>query len=318
MVARCRREIDIKPQLGAERRSRALDAALAALASGQRGIVGRDQLIALGFGRRAIAGRLAARRLHVVHRGVYAVGHRHLSREARYLAAVLFAGRGAVLSHRAAADLWELRATKERTIDVTVPTDRRGDAAVRIHRRAPQPHETTTRRGIPVTTPLRTLIDLAAVVPEHELERALRQALYRRLTTTARLAAAVHDRRGQRGVKALRSALARLGEAPGLTRSELEERFLRFLRRHQLPLPELNAELEIGGGRLEADCLWRAQRLIVELDGRAAHDSTPAFEADRARDLALLAAGWRTARVTAQRMRRDGDRLAAELCVLLA
>jgi very-short-patch-repair endonuclease len=108
-----------------------------------------------------------------------------------------------------------------------------------------------------------------------------------------------------------------LGEAPGLTRSDLEARFLRFLRRHNLPMPELNVEMHIDGRRIEADCLWRKQRVIIELDGRDAHDSTPAFESDRARDLALLVAGWKTGRVTSARMRRDGHALARELRAIL-
>jgi very-short-patch-repair endonuclease len=223
-----------------------------------------------------------------------------------------------VLSHCAAADLWELRATKEPRIDVTVSSDRRGDRAVRIRRNAIAPGESTTRHGIPVTTPLRTLLDVAAVVDRHELERAIRQAVYRKLTTTALLAEAVHNRPGQRGTKRLRQTLTTLGEAPGLTRSELEQRFVRFLRKHRLPMPALNQQMRVRGGRIEVDCLWRAQRVIVELDGRDAHDSTPAFEADRARDAALVAGLWRVVRVTSTRMRTDGKRLAAELRILLA
>ena len=309
-------EIDIEPLLAAERRSRVLDRAIAALATRQHGVVGRDQLVRIGLTRHEISERIRAGRLLEIHRGVYAVGHRRLSREGRYLAAVLFAGDRAVLSHCAAADLWELRASKEGRTDVTVPVDRRGDRHVRIRRNALADHECTTRQGIPVTTPLRTLVDIAATVPQKELERAVRQAVYRHLTTTALLAEAVHERSGQRGVRAMRKTLINLGEAPGLQRSELEADFLAFLCRHRLPLPELNVELHISGRKIEADCVWHDQRLIVELDGRDAHDSTPAFELDRARDLALAAAGWRTGRVTSRRLRYDRRALAAELGAL--
>jgi very-short-patch-repair endonuclease len=312
------REIHVEHQIGAERESREMDAALATLATRQHGVVSRDQLVRLGFGRRGIVRRIEAKRLHPLHRGVYAVGHRRLSREGRYLAAVLFAGEGALLSHCSAADLWELRATKEARIDVTVTRNRRGDRTVRIHRNASEPDDATTRHGIPITTPLRTLLDLAAVVPPPELERAIRQAVYRRLTTTALLADAVPERIGNRGVNALRKALIHLGEAPGLTRSKLEQSFLRFLRRHRLPMPELNVKMRIGGRAIEADCVWRRQCVIIELDGRDAHDSTPAFESDRARDLALVVAGWRTGRVTARRLRLDAAALAGELRALLA
>ena len=251
--------------------------------------------------------------MHRLHRGVYAVGHPEIPREGRYLAAVLFAGEGAVLSHCAAADLWELRASKEDKTDVTATTDRRGDATVRIHRDALRGSETMTRHGIRVTKPLRTLLDLAACVEETELERAIRQAVYRKLTTTALLAEAVQQRPGQRGTKRLREALINLGEAPGLTRSELEEAFLRFLRKHRLPMPELNVRIQ----GLEVDCVWHDQKLIVELDGRDAHLQMPAFESDRARDAALLAVGWPVVRITSARMQRDGRILARQLRAML-
>jgi very-short-patch-repair endonuclease len=116
----------------------------------------------------------------------------------------------------------------------------------------------------------------------------------------------------------LRKALTNLGEAPGRTRSDLEEDFIRFLRKHRLPMPELNVPMRVGGIPIEADCMWRERKVIVELDGRDAHDSTPAFESDRARDLALTAAGWRPGRVTSRRMRFDASALAKEIRALLA
>jgi very-short-patch-repair endonuclease len=312
------REIDIEPHIAAERRSHMLDRRIAEIAARQHGVISRPQLLGIGLTRHEIAARIRAGRLHTLHRGVYAVGHRSVSREGRYLAAVLASGEGAVLSHRAAADLWELRASKERDIDVTVMSDHRGDSKVCIHRDALDRSETMTRKGIRVTKPLRTLLDLASVVDERELERAIRQAVYRRMTTTALLAEAVRERSGQRGTKKMRKALINLGEAPGPTRSDLEEDFLRFLRKHRLPMPELNVKMRIRGKTMEPDCVWREQRLIVELDGRDAHDSTPGFESDRARDAALQAAGWRVVRVTSRRMRRDGRALARELRAILA
>jgi very-short-patch-repair endonuclease len=312
------REIDKDHQIGGKSRSHELDHLVAALAARQHGVVSTAQLRRIGLSRRAIECRVEAARLHPLHRGVFAVGHPETTREGLYLAAVLFAGEGACLSHRAAADLWELRASKEDEIDVTVPSDRRGDDTTCIHRDVLDARETMTRHGIRVTKPLRTLLDLAAMVDETELERAIRQAVYRRLTTTALLVDAVHERRGRRGTKKLRQALVNLGEAPGLTRSELEHDFLAFLRKHRLPMPELNIEMRINGHKIEVDCVWREQRLIVELDGRDAHHSLPAFESDRARDAALLADGWPVVRVTSRRMRRDAKRLATELRTLLA
>jgi very-short-patch-repair endonuclease len=312
------RDFHLDPIYPGERATRPLDSVIAELATEQRGVVGRDQLVQLGLSKHEIDDRVAASRLHPEHRGVYSVGHRRLSRKGRYLAAVLFGGEGAVLSDCAAADLWEMRAFRERRIEVTTPGHRRGDPTVRMRQRTLDPTDTTTRFGIPVTTPLRTLLDLAACVPARELERAIRQAVYRRLTTTALLAEAVDQRSGRRGTAKLRRALVNLGEAPGLTRSNLEQDFLRFLRRHRLAMPELNVEMWIDGQPIEADCVWPQHRLIIELDGRDAHDSTPAFESDRARDLALQAAGWRTGRVTSRRLRKDGAALASELRALTA
>src|SRR4051794_7558937 len=113
-----------------------------------------------------------------------------------------------------------------------------------------------TRNGIRVTKPLRTLIDMASAVEATELERAIRQAVYRRLATTALLAEAVHEHTGQRGMKKMRRALINMGEAPGLTRSELEQDFLAFLRRHRLPMPELNVKMRIARRPSEVDCMW--------------------------------------------------------------
>jgi very-short-patch-repair endonuclease len=274
-------------------------------------------LIAVGLTPREIERAVELKRLHRIHESVYAVGHRALTKHGRYMAAVLSAGDDAVLSHRSAADLWDLRASREGEIDVIANTHRRGGGDVVPHRTALEPGDITTCQGIPTTTPLRTIIDLAAVAREHQLEPAIRQAVYRRLTTTALLAEAVHNRPGQRGTKRLRDVLIHLGEAPGETKSRLEDRFLRFLRRHRLPMPELNVPMQIAGNPIEADCLWREQRVIIELDGRDGHDSTPAFESDRSRDLALTAAGWRPGRVTSRRLRFDADALAKELRVLL-
>jgi very-short-patch-repair endonuclease len=160
-----------------------------------------------------------------------------------------------------------------------------------------------TREGIRVTKPLRTLLDLAACVTDKQLERAIRQAVYRKLTTTTLLADAVHKRAGRRGMAKMRKALARIHEAPGLIRSDLEQDFLAYLRKHRLPLPDLNQELRIGKRKIEVDCVWHEQKVIIELDGRDAHDNTPAFESDRERNLALHANGWRPGRVTSRRLR---------------
>ncbi len=130
------------------------DVKLADLATRQHGVVSRRQLREIGMSEAAIKHRVAARRLHRMHRGVYAVGHPHLTAHGRYLAAVLACGGGAVLSHRSAADLWELRPSWSRRLDVTVPTlhpRRRRGIAVHATRSLPRA-EITVHNGIPCTT----------------------------------------------------------------------------------------------------------------------------------------------------------------------
>jgi very-short-patch-repair endonuclease len=242
-----------------------------------------------------------------MHRGVYAVGYRRHPPEARWFAAVAGSGEGAVLSHEAAADLWGLRASKGREIDVTVPVNRRGVEGVRVHRAKLDQTEITKRGPIPVTTPTRTLLDLASQVDKRSLERALREAIYLRLTTTASLTSCLSTHKGRRGTKLLSKLLP--GANTGRLRSDLEQDLLTFLRKHKVPLPEFNSEIE----GFEVDCLWRAHRLVVELDGGAAHDTPHGFENDRARDEQLVAAGWRVIRVTRSRLRDQAPTLASHL-----
>src|SRR3954454_3168618 len=143
----------------------------------QHGVVERQQLVDLGIAERTIARWLAAGRLHEVHRGVYAVGHRRLTQRGRWMAAVLAAGPGTVLSHRPAAALWGLR--KSDAVEVTT-LRRIRRPGIRAHQWSLPADERTTRDGIPVTTVARTLLDLAAVVTQHELEHALNEAEYQR------------------------------------------------------------------------------------------------------------------------------------------
>ncbi|MEA2423917.1 MAG: hypothetical protein QOH13_327 [Thermoleophilaceae bacterium] len=289
-----------------------MDGPIAALALEQHGIVTRSQLSALGFTRHEIDDRIAAGRLHRVHQGVYAVGYRRLSSEARWLAALLAAGDGAVLSHESAAALWQLRAGSGRLIDVTVPMKRRAPDGVRIHRCELHPSEIVKRGSLRVTSPTRTLLDLAAQVDERQLERALREAIYLRLTSVAALTSCLSSHQGRRGSRNLRKLLP--DATNGRLRSDLEQEFLTFLRKHKLPLPMQNTSVE----GFESDCVWPEQHLIVELDGGAAHNTPHAFEADRARDETLVAAGWRVIRVTDARLGKQADALAAHFRQLLA
>jgi very-short-patch-repair endonuclease len=291
------------------RGKRAEDREVAVLAARQHGVVARAQLLALGLTARAIDGRLARGWLHPVHRGVFAVGVPARAREALWMAAVLSAGEGAVLSHRSAAALWGLRPDGRRA-EVSVPGRRRPRAGVRLYESPLPADEVTVRDGIAVTTVARTLLDLAAVVPAAHVERAINEAEYRRLGDAAGVAVLLARHPRRRGAPALR-AIADVGARR--TRSDLEAAFLALVDAERLPRPGVNALVE----GFECDAVWRGARLIVELDGHAAHGTREAFERDRARDRALTAAGWRVLRMTARAM-DDPAAVARDLRALVA
>lgn len=288
-----------------------LDARIAEIAGRQHGVVARRQLLDAGLGPDAIHDRVRGCRLHLIHRGVYAVGHAAIGTRGRELAAVLACGPGTVLSHQSAAALWELRPPWKPAVHVTAPTAHERDRVV-VHRsRTLDPSQVTHHRGIPVTTPARTLLDLAAHLTPRALERALAEAEIRRLTTRGELATLVARCPGRRGARRLNAILTRDAQAP--TRSELEERFLAFVRTHALPEPRINQ----GVHGLEVDFAWPAARLIAELDGFAYHSTRDAFERDRARDATLQAAGWRVVRITHRRLAEQPREVARLLTRLL-
>ena len=227
--------------------------------------------------------RVAAGRLHRLHRGVYAVGHPNIDNEGRWMAAVLACGDGAVLSHRSAAALWSI-GSGTAVVDVTVPGSggRATRTGIRLHRsRTLSPAGCTIRAGIPVTKPARTLQDLHRILPRKQFARALREAEYLGLP---------------------------VGDAfkTDRTRTDLEGMFLALARRHRLPQPEVNARLD----RFRVDFLWRAQRLIVEVDGWESHRTRSAFEEDRARDARLKTLGYEVLRFTWRQVEDDAKTVA--------
>lgn len=286
------------------------------LAACQHGVVSRGQLLDAGVTDKAMERRLASGHLVRLHRGVYAVGHAQLRPEGRWLAAVLAVGRGAALSHRSAAALHGIR-DGDGAIDVTTTRRAavRGVVAHRTTRLAAE--DLTTRRGVPVTTLARTLVDLAWVLPTAHVGKLLRE-----VDRLGRLdAAAVHaalERTGGRhgaGRRALKAALAEHERlATSLTRSELEDRFLALLDAHGLPRPLTNHEI----AGMEVDAAWPAQRLAVELDGWAYHAHRAAFEEDRARATRLTVAGWTLVRFTHAQVAERPERIGETLRALLA
>jgi very-short-patch-repair endonuclease len=288
-----------------------LDWWIAGLAARQYGVVARGQLLARGMGRRAIDHRVERGSLHVLHRGVYAVGHRALTVRGRWMAAVIACGSKAVLSHRAAAALWEIRHWIPP--EVTVPPPHRGRAGILVHQLPLPADEVTTVDGIPVTTVPRTLFDLGAVLSRSHLERAVNEAEIRGLGEELSLSDLVDRHAHRYGVVAVRETVATLRLGAAVTHSELEARFRRFVRSRGLAAPAFNFSL-LG---FECDCVWPAERLVVELDGRAVHGTAAAFERDRARDRVLNAAGWRVVRITWRQLHEEAEVVASDLMKML-
>lgn len=292
------------------------DLGIAELAAAQHGVVARWQLLALGFSADAIARRLRAGRLHQVHRGVYAVGHKRLTQRGRWMAAALAGGDGAVLSHASAAALWLLPFPR-RLVNVTTARQRRPTDRIRFHHSSVPDDERAVVDGIPATSVARTLLDLAATEPRWRLEKAVNEAEYRRLCDATGVRTLLDRYPRRAGTPALRALLA--ARNLGITRSELEDRFLSFLDAAVLPRPQFNTPIELEPGRwIQADCVWREARLIAELDGRAAHATVDRFHGDRERDRLLTVAGWRVIRVTWKQLQEDGTRLESDLRKLLA
>ena len=213
---------------------------------------------------------------------------------------MLACGPGAVLSHRSAAQHWQLLASAEGWIDVTVPgrTGRAKRPGIHLHScRSLDPNDVTEHNRVPITSVPRTLVDLVAVVPTRQVERALEEAQMRRLITPGALEDVLARSNGRR-TAALRRLVAIERRTATATRSELEERFLALIRHGGLPEPEVNARLH----GYEVDFLWRADRRVIEVDGYAFHSTRQATTRDRRKDNDLELAGFAVTRFTADQV----------------
>jgi very-short-patch-repair endonuclease len=285
---------------------------IARIAERQHGVVSIGQLRGCGISDDAAKARAALGQIHRVHRGVYALGHLALSPEGHWMAAVLALGGGprgggsvldhwgAAVSHRSALSLWNLLPANRAPCDVVVAGDggRARRAGIRIHRSASlAPGDVTLHRGIPVTTPGRTVADLreaastgrSGAIVGHELRKAIRQANVLGLPI------------GQRDAKVR-------------TRSDLEGEFLRLCRRHQLPRPEVNVRI----GRSLVDFLWRERRLVVETDSYLYHRGEVAFQDDHRRDLDLRRRGYEVIRLSERQIDEESSQVGETLVAMLS
>jgi very-short-patch-repair endonuclease len=268
----------------------------------------------LGLGDRQIEHGLHSGRLHAIHRGVYAVGHKSLPIRGHWIAAVLAAGDGALLSHRSAAALLGLRGDSRARVDVTVAGQARRDhSGVDVHRaRNLLPADRAIRDAIPVTALPRTLLDLGAVVNARQLERAFEAAERLRVLDMRALHELAVRSHGHHGLGAFRRLIERHHEIPE-TREELERRLIDLCDEYLLPRPACNVALE----GFIVDALWSHARLVAEVDSWEFHRTRAAFERDRARDAALQLAGYTVVRITARRIQHDPGGVASTLRRLL-
>jgi very-short-patch-repair endonuclease len=279
------------------------DDAILRIAASQHGLVARGQLLEIGVSADSVDRRLKRGWFRAMHRGVYAVGP-VLAPRAREMAAALACGSGAALSHRSAAGLSRLLPElPDADVAVTVgPGKHPRPVGIHLHRvRRLAATDVTTIDGIPVTTVARTLCDLGTC-DEKILEQALAVALDQAMTSPDELESMLHRHRYRRGTARVRALLAR-DAGPFLTRSEAELRFLDLIRKAELPLPRVNARVE----NREVDFLWRAERMMVEIDGYAFHKGREQFERDRGRDAKLIAAGYRVMRITWRQLGREPE-----------
>lgn len=288
---------------------RPIDKSIGRLAGRQRGYVTRAQLLELGLGRRAVTYRVQTGRLIAVHTGVYAVGHAPLAAADRAYAAVLACGPGALLSHATAASLWGIDDRWRTPFEVIVTTARRRPG-IRTHRATVHRKDIRRHQGFRVTSPARTILDIAPRLTDKALTRGindLRIARRLKLEHLAELLARIPNHPGGRCVRPL------IETAAGPTRSEFEDAFHAFTTRFGLPRAEVNTRL----AGYEVDALFASERLIVELDGYEVHGTKQAFESDRERDATTLAAGFRTIRITWARLKHEPEKEAERLRAIL-
>jgi Protein of unknown function (DUF559)/AbiEi antitoxin C-terminal domain len=304
----------VVPEIDGQRTAHHADVAIGALAGRQYGVVARRQLVGLGLSLDAIDHRVECGRLLRLHRGVYAVGHRKLTGLGVWMAAVLAAGPGAVLSHRSAGALWGVRAWSGRRVEIAVPRRRRVRDGLVLHETQLPEDERDEHEGIPVTTPARTLLDLAAVLDKHQLARAAERAEALRLGSRTTLQELLDRYPRRPGTPTLRRLIDQQRIVAATTANGLERDFLTFLDANQLPRPLVNESVD---PQTTPDFRWTDQRLIVELDGFETHGTRAAFERDRARDRRLMAQGWRVARVTKRQLDDEPQQIAEELRTLL-
>lgn len=292
------------------------------LATRQHGVVSARQLAQIGYLRNSASKASRVERLHRVHQGVYAVGHRRLTWYSWCWAAVLGAEPNetdevvwpAVASHLTAAYLWGLLRYRPEAMHVTAPTRRRAKRRFKVHFSSILAEEDRSfREGIPVTALPRTLLDLAITARPGRLEGYLERAEERGLFDLAAVEDLLARCGGHRGRGRLAKALAIYRPDPAFTRSRFEKRFRHLVRAAGLPAPAMNFNV----AEFELDAYWPDLRFAVELDLFETHGSRAAFERDRRRQEELKLLGVEMIRITKPRLDQEPEAVLRNLTALL-
>jgi very-short-patch-repair endonuclease len=286
------------------------DQVVGALADRQYGVVTREQLLAAGVARGAIARGVETGRLRAVFRGVYAVGHVALSREAWWMAALLVCGPDAALSRRTVATLWGLRTDAPLPIEVTTSTGRgRKHARITTLRTRLHPVDALVIDGLRVTTPARTIVDLASTLTGRALREVVERAQDLGRFDPGDIEATMARAPRRAGRRRLEELIALMSPDADKARSHLERLFLPLTRLAGLPKPMPNHEI---AGRAR-DFVWPEERLVVETDGYRYHASRRARRRDNRRDRELTSLGWRPVRFTYEEIAFEPSQVAREL-----
>lgn len=290
------------------------DALCAVTMRGQHGVISLEQALGHGLSRRAIQRRVESRAWTRCLPRVYAAAAAPATWEQQLTAAVLWGGRGAAVSHRAAARLWELPGFAGAAVELTIPRRRKPPRGLVVHSRHVEPFEATARRGVVVTTTARTLLDVSSRCRFDALDVAVHHCIRTGLVTPGELEQASDGfgGRGAAGAPRIRRVLAAYGASANAPQSPLEARVLRLLKRSGLPAPARQHEVRPANGRRRyLDFAWPSIKLAVEADGYQWHSSRSAWERDRRRLRELSDLGWEVLSVTHGDLQRPDDFLRA-------
>jgi very-short-patch-repair endonuclease len=287
------------------------------IAERQHALIRHDQAVAVGIGDDAIGRRIASGLWSAILPRVYLVHGAPATGRQAAMAAVLWAGDDAVVSHRTAGILWGLDGVDTTRVEVTVPYRRAPrNARVTVHRSHTLPAvDRDAIHGIPVTSPARTIVDLSAVLTGEALPSALESALRLRLTTHSFVEWRLRELggKGRKGARELRRILDERGRDAGALESRLEVKLARLLTASRLPPPVRQFWLDLHGDRYRLDFAWPDRKVALEADGYETHGGRVAFERDHRRLTALAAAGWRVLPVTWAQVTRSSSTVLTEV-----